>query len=116
MTSMNLGLPTLWEIAWHWNGLGERDPFCIDLSRPACAGCGLAPRRGQDQRHLKHRWNSACLHRGHLVNRCLGGPDTVENLVPLCWLCNRSMPYFDQGQLQAAKDWVLGGGWLQKAG
>jgi hypothetical protein len=114
MTSLHFGLPTLWEIAWYWNGLGEHDPFCVDLSRPACAGCGFLP-SGRDQRRFKHRWTACHLERGHLVNACLGGPDTVENLVPLCWWCNRSMPYFDRGQLQAAMDWVLGGGWLQNA-
>lgn len=110
----SFGLPSLWEIAWYWHGLGEQDPFCIDLSRPACAGCGRVS-AGLDQRQFKHRWAACRLERGHLVNACLYGPATVENLVPLCWLCNRNMPYFDQGQYQDAVSWVLGGGWLQNA-
>ncbi len=28
---------------------------------------------------------------GHVEARALGGPDTVENLRPICGLCNRSM-------------------------
>jgi len=107
------GLPSLWEIAKYWAGPGKG--FCVDLSRPACAGCGCPVPNREGYPEFEDRWTDCGLHRGHLINACAGGPDVVENLVPLCPICNYNMPVFGQGELQAAVDWVLDGGWIQKA-
>jgi 5-methylcytosine-specific restriction endonuclease McrA len=39
------------------------------------------------------------LERGHLVDHARGGAGTPDNLVPLCWECNRIMPSFGPGDI-----------------
>ncbi len=55
---------------------------------------------------------------GHIVARSRGGPDSVENLRPICGLCNRSMGtcnMFDfqrQHQLPIRRGWRWSGRWF----
>lgn len=91
-------LPKLSAIANYWSGMPRlvcADVFpqfwqwCADWDDPFCFRCGWkAPVEcGTGWDHA-----SGWLERAHLVDRELGGPDAVENLVPLCPLCHEDMP------------------------
>jgi hypothetical protein len=102
-------LPSKWKIASYW---AERDDwFEVDLERPHCFACGLHGGYRADEPGLEYRWNGARrLERGHIVNRARDGLDAVQNLVPLCRMCNRVMPVFDAGHDEEAASWIFAGG------
>jgi hypothetical protein len=111
--------PRLAVIVRYWHERG--DPFPLDdddLSSPHCFGCcRLVPARLYDPADAQAvRWDksSACLDRAHLVDRCRGGLDGPQNLVPLCLRCHRVMPMFTDGM--AAISWVMLGGYRPLAG
>lgn len=45
---------------------------------------------------------------GHIVDRCAGGKDEMENLVSQCYICNRTKPVHDTREEYEA--WVAEGG------
>jgi hypothetical protein len=111
-------LPSLWKIASYWeerkraNGEGL---FQVNLDDPHCFGCrvtGDLP----DTDDLEERWNSSSwwMERGHLVNWARNGLDQVQNIVPLCRICNRSMPIFDAEHADEAIVWVATGGAIER--
>lgn len=106
-------MPSLWAIASYWTG--GRDWFCIPLEYPQCFACQQTIPGIDQGLSLKDRWNSASgmLHRGHLVNRARDGLDGPQNLVPLCELCNMTMPIFSTPLPPGPVEWVLDGGWTQ---
>jgi hypothetical protein len=103
-------LPDLWTIVSYW---AERDDlFYVELEHPNCFACGRT--YGMDDiPEPRDRWIAARskLERGHLVNRARDGLDGPQNLVPLCGMCNKSMPIFSRPD--PAIEWVLDGGWTQ---
>lgn len=46
--------------------------------------------------------------RAHLIDRCVGGLDDVQNVALLCSLCHRMMPPFEPGEEQAARAYAFG--------
>ncbi len=85
-------------LAAHWIGWSE--PFCFR--------CGwLVPLADP---YAPASWSVAngWLEKAHLVDFCVGGPNTEDNLVPLCTLCHRFMPELIEDQ-QRAIDWVNAG-------
>lgn len=46
---------------------------------------------------------------GHIVDRCAGGADVAENLVVMCYACNRFKPVHETADAFWA--WVRAGGW-----
>lgn len=97
-------MATLDQIVEFWSntGLIEQGNF-IGWGEPFCFACEwLAP---SPHPYEYTPWGlSGWLVRGHLQDHCQGGEGTVDNLVPLCWLCNDAMPPFDD--LFSAFDWV----------
>lgn len=108
-------MPTLSRIADHWavgghaDVFGNRVTFVFALSEPVCFRCGwLAPLpdmyatdfAAQDPWRYANGW----LQRAHLAERSADGPDTVDNLVPMCSLCHRQMP--EQLTRDAAVAWI----------
>ncbi len=111
-------MPSLWRIAEFWH---ERGIFDVAINEPSCFACQLtAPSdiaaEMASKTRPKQRWDLASpfLERSHLVDRNDGGLDGVQNIVPLCWRCNRKrMPAFRCGTGRWAIAWVSGGGyWL----
>lgn len=45
---------------------------------------------------------------GHIIDRCVGGPDHLSNLVVMCVLCNRMKPVHETREDYAT--WVRSGG------
>jgi hypothetical protein len=102
-------LPQLGRIAVFWlNGFGSGAcPDGIrneDWGEPFCFRCyWKAPVPDANQTGgIEACWDlaSGWLERAHLHDRVYGGPDAVENLMPLCVLCHVSMPVsrsFDEG-------------------
>jgi hypothetical protein len=109
-------MPRLSKIVAYWS---ERPEFEFDPAVPSCFACW---RKGpcDDEGPPAKRWDSALgwLERSHLVDRCSYGLDGVQNIVPLCYRCNRrEMPCFDAGEGYAAILWVQGGGgWARPGG
>jgi hypothetical protein len=108
-------LPSLWTIASYW---AERDKranheglFQVNLDDPHCFGCRVTADL-PDTDDLEERWYSSgwWLERGHLVNWARDGLDQVQNIVPLCRICNRFMPIFDAEHAAEAIAWVATGG------
>ena len=111
-------MPSLWVIADYWHNrpdVLELDPEGIEA--PYCFGCYIEAPYDLEL-PLKDRWRRAnrCLQRAHLVDRCVGGLDGPQNIVPLCAFCHRHMPAFGVGQGPAAMAWVIAGGCLQGTG
>ena len=79
--------PVFPRLAAHWIGWGE--PFCFR--------CGWLAPVDDTQPTLAEVWDSArgWLERAHLRDLALGGPNTVDNLVPLCRICHDMMPEFE---------------------
>ncbi|MCB1483339.1 MAG: HNH endonuclease [Hyphomicrobiaceae bacterium] len=53
----------------------------------------------------------------HLVARCEGGPDTIQNIVAACWLCNnrrhrRKVSLSAQTYLDHVRQRIAKGKWL----
>lgn len=48
----------------------------------------------------------AYTYRAHIIDRCAGGLDAVQNLVPLCEPCHLSQPAFRSGEEEAAFRWL----------
>lgn len=100
-------MPSLWTIAEYW---AQHEVFDFDLSQPSCFACGREPPATSGTQ--RDRWDAASgyLERAHLVDRCRGGLDGPQNIVPLCFPCHHAMPPFDVGEGQAAIEWVQAGG------
>lgn len=79
--------PIFPDLAAHWIGWGE--PFCFR--------CGWLAPVDDTRPTLAEVWDSArgWLERAHLHDLGLGGPNTPENLVPLCRNCHDMMPAFE---------------------
>lgn len=112
-------LPSRWEIASYWAGLGLDDWFGIDMGNPHCFACGLHGAIGgsfpEDMADLERRWNSARrLEKGHIVNRARDGLDRVQNLALLCRFCNKNMPMFGVEDQDAAVAWITSGGAVEE--
>jgi hypothetical protein len=105
-------LPSMWKIVQYW---ADRNVFQVDPEHPHCFACQATVPDPGDDPDPEGRWIVAggWLEKGHLVNRCCYGLDRVQNLVPLCYACNRSMPVFDSPGPPSPVDWVLRGGWTQ---
>lgn len=106
-------MPTFWAMACYWK---DRGVFLVDLNDPHCFGCGTVP--GLFAGIPSARWTMAksVLEKAHLVDRCGGGLDGPQNVVPLCWRCHRAMPPFGPGMGRAAIEWVRSGGRLDPDG
>lgn len=113
MTTRPRQMPTITEIVAHWRRRLESNPndwpehrsWWIGFGEPFCFRCGwLAP--VIDGRATS--WNEArhWLDRAHIIDRCDGGLDAAQNVVPLCQLCHDDMPGFVAGQEQAATAWL----------
>lgn len=102
-------LPDLWAIVRYW---AERDTFGDIREVPHCFGCGKIVAGISAGPAPEIRWNfaSGLLERAHLITRSKDGLDGPQNLVPLCPLCHKMMPFFDVGDEHAAIKWVRGGG------
>lgn len=103
-------LPTLDKIARHWvdHPLFENAYFqYIGFGEPYCFRCQWQP-PNDDPYDDEQTWqqHSAFLDKCHLVDRCRGGSDELDNLVPLCNLCHKEMPQFAPHQYDIAIAWV----------
>lgn len=110
--------PPLWKIADFWLSRGTfemraAEPWCFACRITATPDCALELDR---QPTLKQRWEFAArfLQKAHLVDRCDGGLDAAQNIVPLCHWCHRDMPEFRAGTGPWAISWVQGGGRWEK--
>lgn len=106
-------LPSMWKIVTHWSG--DNDWFGVDLEHPHCFACHRTVPGIDMSLSPERRWSAAAsiLERGHLVNRVRNGLDGPQNLVPLCNLCNKTMPIFSGPLPPGPIEWVLDGGWVQ---
>lgn len=105
--------PTLPVVARYWWERGDMFPMdAADYATPHCFACCLiVPRRAYAMTDtVSVRWDRASrwLDRAHLADRCRGGLDGPQNLVPLCLACHHRMPSFGSGWDALA--WALGGG------
>lgn len=96
-------LPSRFEIAKHWvldaDACLRRYIVATDMGEPCCFACGYYA-DVWDKRYGVDRWNRTSLQRAHLVPRSLGGADSVENLVLLCFSCHEESPdYADSGEM-----------------
>lgn len=112
-TRVRAPLPGLWDIASYW--AARDDWFVVWLNRPHCFGCDVFDPE-PDAVSPEDRWNTSgwWLQRGHLVNWARYGLDQIQNIVPLCKVCNLSMPVFDAEQADDAVAWVQAGGASEK--
>jgi hypothetical protein len=101
---------TLWTIASYWHAR-EGNPLRLDydgIEDPYCFGCERIPLTCDLEAPTpKARWDSAGLDRAHLIDRCRGGLDGPQNIIPLCFGCHRGMPAFIPGQEAEVIAWVL---------
>jgi len=51
-------------------------------------------------------------HCGHIVDRCIGGPDEPGNLLVMCEFCNQVKPIHETRE--EFDDWMRGGYWRPK--
>lgn len=94
-------MPNLMKVRLHWSRLPQEEreaifpnlySHWIGWGEPFCFRCRwLAPCEDDGNWLHARGW----LERAHLQDRCVGGPNTPENLVPLCPLCHHDMPPFD---------------------
>lgn len=49
--------------------------------------------------------------RAHVIDRCYGGLDGVQNIVPLCVPCHKEMPPFIPGEEAKALAWLAVPDW-----
>lgn len=110
MSSTPRRLPTLAQIVAYWRDADQPFPglqaLNVDWAKPFCFRCGWrspspTPKLPDPTWKLAAGW----LERAHLHCRVFGGPDSVENLVPLCLLCHKAMPEFPDGPGEAIA-WV----------
>ncbi len=98
-------MPSMAAIVDYWASQGA-DPrwasWYIGWGEPFCFGCAWLPPvdRRKDSWHAARIW----LDRAHLEDHCVHGDDTPPNIVPLCRICHRAMPDFDDRD--AALAWV----------
>lgn len=98
-------MPTLTQIAEYWrdaavevfpgmppHGWNWDDPFCFRCGWEAPTPSFEGPR---------WKWATGWLERAHLHERAAGGRDRLDNIVPLCPLCHRTMPVFRDGPGEA---------------
>ena len=125
--SRKRSMPSLYSIAVYWlepdsqmeaRASGEASGFValvVDPGEPSCVRCGwripqLSQRlNGDGSTDLRREWKAAgaFIDRAHLANHAEDGPDTASNLVPLCHLCHRDMPWFNTRREALA--WVAAG-------
>lgn len=108
-------MPSLFQIAEFWKGNhASHLPDLLtgrDLARPFCFRCGWRVPTWDTPMDDKAVWRyaSGWLERAHLQDHSSGGPDTADNLVPLCTLCHRIMPEFPFAEdIPEALAWVRG--------
>jgi hypothetical protein len=85
-------MPSLVRIARH-HGVELRVPFCWR--------CHVE----SDDDATSWRTASSFLERAHVIDRCYGGLDDVQNLRPLCCDCHRWQPDFGPGDEPLALRW-----------
>jgi len=97
-------------IAQFWEDSGSKHfpllaAVAKDWSNPFCFRCGWhAPQPDEPSLRPWTRANG-WLERAHLHDRSGGGPNTADNLVPLCGLCHRYMPEFPDSR-EPAIEWA----------
>lgn len=65
----------------------------LDTEYPECFACGRPARTVKNPRDIRDYWNkSKYLEKCHIIPDCLGGSNTVDNLVMMCRECNMSNP------------------------
>jgi hypothetical protein len=65
----------------------------LDTEYPECFACGKPGSTVKNPRNVRDYWNkSKRLEKCHIIPACLGGSNTVENLVMMCRDCNMSNP------------------------
>lgn len=65
----------------------------LDTEHPECFACGRPAKTVKNPRDVRDYWNkSKRLEKCHIIPACLGGTNTVENLVMMCRDCNMSNP------------------------
>lgn len=107
VSGQHRSMPSLYKVASYWIDHARFPDYLgnyYGLGEPFCARCHfLAPVQDGEG-----AWGRAghLIERAHLVDRMYGGPDTVDNLIPLCWRCHRSMPSFRPGQEEESLAWV----------
>lgn len=72
--------------------------LCFKANGVVCAGCGeigsyfaIESVRSDSFQGLKlnlYGCNGGYFTKDHVIPTCLGGPDTLDNLQPMCWDCN----------------------------
>jgi hypothetical protein len=99
-------MPSMAAVVDYWASQGA-DPrwasWYIGWGEPFCFGCAWLPPvddRRKDSWHAARIW----LDRAHLEDHCAHGDDSPPNIVPLCGICHRAMPEFDDRD--AALAWV----------
>lgn len=98
-------MPSLPKIVDYWSTEQHSDVFpnlaarALGWGEPFCFRCGWLsplPAKAINGTEAKptNPWKYArgWLQRAHLAEKFTGGPDTVDNLVPMCSLCHRQMP------------------------
>jgi hypothetical protein len=72
----------------------------------------MPPMRAIEEHHgIEHGLCFRCreyrrCERAHVVDHCYHGPDTVDNLVPLCYPCHDAMPCFTLEEERYAWAWL----------
>jgi len=120
-------MPTLYAVAMHWitplaqheaRAAGEAEGFralAMDEGEPPCVRCGwripvVDERLNEDSStDVRREWKAAgvFIDRAHLCNHAEDGGGECSNVVPLCHLCHRSMPWFTTRR--EALRWVAAG-------
>lgn len=116
---MRQPMASMAEIVKYWAESGElhdeHKSHYIGWGEPFCFRCGwLSPEPTHDA--VPWRRMAGWLDRAHLKDDAFGGSGEPKNLVPLCALCHRHMPEFDDRADALA--WVQSGEhrpWLWQA-
>lgn len=83
--------------AWQWFGQG-------DVGEPSCYACGYWHELGRLPKEAEE-WTWKGWQRAHVIDRCRGGLDGVQNLTLLCRECHRIMQSYGPGDEEAALAW-----------
>lgn len=83
-------MPTLRSIARHWG---------MEDGPARCYRCGIT------RPHWTWDGNGG-IDRAHIITRCYGGLDDVQNIIPLCIACHRMQPGFGPGDEDEAMAWM----------
>lgn len=113
-------MPAMSRIAAHWrdhseglvwlrsHDIGWGEPFCFACGWLAPISSSGIPSDTPPDTCLVILWRRASpwLDRAHLQDRCAGGPDAPDNLVPLCHLCHAEMTEREFFSREAGLAWV----------